>query len=212
MGKVVPYMNDKIFFWHIPKTGGRWVQEALSRRYARAGLSRVPRIQPERKPFMLFGQHAPPSEVDEQLKRGKFHFCFVRRPLNWYKSWWAYRIRRHRSDKRHYADKFHDENLDKFINNVLDAHPKGFVTELFQLYVGPEADQMTYVGKTENLLDDLKEILRLAGQPIHRPFDDLAPINNSSNLPEIAPRCVISPETIERVNSVEHWVLDTFYV
>lgn len=209
---MMPYRNDKVFFWHIPKTGGRWVLEALSRRYAMVGLSRVPRVQPERKPFMLFGQHAPPSEVAEELKRDRFHFCFVRHPLEWYKSWWAYRIRRHRSDKRHYCDHYHDEDCDKFINNVLDAHPNGFVTELFQLYVGSNGDRMDYVGHTENILADLKEAMKLAGQPIAKPFDRLSPRNCSSDLPWITPRLVVNPETIKRVNAVEHWVLDTFYV
>ncbi len=201
-----------MIFWHIPKTGGRWVLEALGRRHARVGLSRVPRIQPERKPLMLFGRHAPPSEVAEEFKRDRLQFCFVRHPLAWYKSWWAYRIRRKRSDKRHYADKFHGESCDQFIRNVLDAHPGGFVTELFQLYVGPEADQMDFIGRTENLVGDLKKALRLAGQPIRAPFDGLLPLNVSSALPEIAPRVTVTPETVERVNAAERWVLETFYV
>ena len=200
-----------MFFWHIPKTGGRWVLEALSRRRTRAGLSRVKRVHPETKPFMLFGHHAPPSQVAEELKRDRFHFCFVRHPLSWYKSWWSYRIRRSRSDKRHYCDRWHRDTCDEFVNVMLDAHPKGFVTELFQLYVGTHTDQMDYIGRTENLLADLKEICRLSGQPIEIPFDNLAPINVSSTLPEIAPRAVVSLETAERVNAVEHWVLDTFY-
>lgn len=207
----MPHRNDTIFFWHIPKTGGRWVLEALSRRYARVGLSRVPRIPSEIKPLSLFGHHAPPSRVTEELKRDRFHFTFVRHPLNWYISWWAYRIRRKESDKRHYADRFHDEILDKFINNMLDAHPNGFVTELFQLYVGPQADQMDFVGRTENLVADLQHAMSLAGQPIFRPFDDLAPRNCSSMLSEISPRVIVSQETIKRVDTIESWVIETFY-
>ena len=205
----MPHRNNKIFFWHIPKTGGRWVLEALSRRYARAGLSRVKRVQPEAKPLMLFGHHAPWDQVSEEFKRDRFHFCFVRHPLNWYKSWWSYRIRRNRSDKRHYADRYHREDCDEFINVILDAHPKGFVTKLFKLYVG--SGRMDCIGRTENLLVDLNEIMRRAGQSIRIPFDNLAPINVSSALPEIAPRVVVSPATIERVNTIEHWVLDMFY-
>lgn len=207
---IMPHRNDRIFFWHIPKTGGRWVLEALSRRRARAGLSRVPKVYPEAKPLMLFGHHAPPGQVAEEFKRDRFHFCFVRHPLSWYRSWWSYRIRRKRSDKRHYADRFHRDTCDEFVNVVLDEHP-GFVTELFRLYVGPNGDQMDYVGRTETLLADLKEVIRLSGQPVNAPFDDLAPMNVSSALPEIAPRAVVSPATAERVNAVEHWVLETFY-
>jgi hypothetical protein len=211
VGKVMPHRNDRMFFWHIPKTGGRWVLEALSRRRACAGLSRVKRVQPEEKPLMLFGHHAPPGQVAEELKRDRFHFCFVRHPINWYRSWWAYRVRRGRTDKRHYADRYHREDCDEFVNVMLDEHPNGFVTELFQLYVGLHADQMDYVGRTENLLSDLKEICRRAGQPVKVPFDELAPINVSSTLPEIARRAVVTPSTAERVNAVEHWVLENFY-
>ena len=42
--------------------------------------------------------------------------------------------------------------------------PNGFVTELFQYYVGKDLSKINFIGKQENAENDLVEALKLSGQ------------------------------------------------
>lgn len=74
-----------VAFYHIPKTGGKWLEEACKA----AGLT----VRSMTSAPGVHNRHAPPQFVIDRskLERSMHSFCSVRNPLDWYASWWRYR-------------------------------------------------------------------------------------------------------------------------
>jgi hypothetical protein len=72
-------ITPRMLFLHLPKTGGSWATAAM----LAAG---VPAVRPEALPF-----HATRRESSAYGDR--FTFAFVRHPLEYWRSYWAYRMR-----------------------------------------------------------------------------------------------------------------------
>ena len=107
--------------------------------------------------------------------RGAFKFCFVRHPLSWYESWWRYMQGRgwhpwgpaYRGKTWHpnqMLDGLGSPDFNTFVSNVARARP-GYVTELYSWYTAPSIE---FVGRQENLKDDLATVLRR----LDLPFDE----------------------------------------
>ena len=85
------------------------------------------------------------------------------------------------------------------------------MTELYQHYVGPDNTWMDFVGRQETLKKDLIQALRTAGEDIDaKRVGKLKKMNVGAGS-VIGERAIASEAMIERVEAVEHWVLDTFY-
>ncbi len=137
---------------HIPKTGGTWVRTALKSAgttLAESGYSH--------------------NILDESPGRGMFTIAFVRHPWSWWRSYWAHK-RRCKWDFQNRLDLhcMHNE-FEQFMINVLDYHP-GYCSEVFRSYVGPPGHEINFIGKHENLVEDLVAALRRVGEP----FDEAA--------------------------------------
>ena len=99
-----------------------------------------------------------------------FIFCFVRHPLSWYESIWKYMYQHDQPmffGRQYDIRRWHplsmlnglgDPNFNKFIESVITKRP-GFVTELYGWYTMPGVN---FVGKQENLVEDLIRALRMA--------------------------------------------------
>lgn len=206
----MPHMNERLIFYHIPKTGGRWVLTAMQRAGV-PGIGRAPRIRGI-YPFGLSRHHATPLAISDEHKKDRFQFCFVRRPVEWYRSFWCYRVQSQHLDPNFPLDKCWAEEYEPFLENVLTAYPDGFVTQIYKCYVGADNTWMDFVGRQENLVDDLVTALNLAGETIdEKRLRRLKPMNVSAGIPQFADRAIASPSMVERIESTERWVLDTFY-
>jgi len=168
-------------FLHVPKTGGNWVASILrsqnlidraigskhadfSRTYAALHEARAPRMLD-----WLLRRRLPPRAPDAALR----YFTFVRNPLSWYESWFNYMSQETR-DWCHFGEEgnpadWHPNSVlnglgsrdfGTFVRNVLKKRP-GYVTELLFSYTPPE---VSFVGRQENLRDDLIRALRQAGE------------------------------------------------
>lgn len=149
-------MTERSIFYHVPKTGGTWVARAM----ANAGVEcRNASVRKMRHPLapMIGRTHAAPACVREADKEGRFSFCFIREPLEWYRSFWCEK-RRARKKAWWLEDTFF-LGFEDWVNRMLDERP-GFVTELYGHFVG----QVHFVGRTEALSDDLARALELAGE------------------------------------------------
>ncbi len=101
-----------------------------------------------------------------------FTFCFVRHPLSWYESWYRFmekegwRTWGKDGDWRDWHPNsvlnglrpldFHD-----FVRQAIERRP-GLVSELYALYT---PGSIGFVGKQENLVEDLIRVLQIMGLP-----------------------------------------------
>ena len=158
-------------FYHVPKTGGSWVRSALNR-------ANIPRyeIGPDRT-----NPHGIPSEVEElyESARTMYSFCFVRHPFDWYKSFFCFRSLNGWKPGHEKIDDYETKDFGEFIVNCTSKSP-GWLTERLRPYV----DGVDFVGKQENLCEDLITALNTAGEF----FDEedirtMTPVNQAADLP-----------------------------
>jgi hypothetical protein len=141
--------NDSLLFIHVPKAGGSWAISAMDA----AGIALVAEREDK--------HHLALAECDV---RGRFVFAFVREPLSWYGSTYNYR-RRERFDDHggDYLDKWLDLDFPDFLTNTMrDRH--AFLADYYWQFVGPPERAIDFIGRYEQLADDLVQALRLAGQ------------------------------------------------
>ena len=183
-------------FLHIPKTGGSWVKAVLKEsgliekqlghehatwdrvlfrdKYYDVGLKDILKTKMKNRLY----QHLYSGTQRNQINDGNpFVFCFVRNPLSWYESWWKYMIKMQWKDwgKTNSRNHWHpnailnslgSEDFNQFIKNVISTRP-GYVTELYGSYTQPG---INYIGKTENLANDLIEVLTYLGLDFNEEF------------------------------------------
>jgi hypothetical protein len=173
-------------FIHVPKTGGVWVEKAMKA----AGI-KTSRFGHEHGVYdrmieeeMTFNGWIP-SRIARRIHRGMRRmgfekqpprrFCFVRNPLTWYESFWRYKIdlnwqhwgREKRPAYWHPNSALNgldSDDFNEFMWKVMSKRP-GYASELLMRFANPEVD---FVGRTENLADDLVTILR----KLEIPFDE----------------------------------------
>jgi hypothetical protein len=205
--------TTKSVIYHIPKCGGIWVKEAVRKSLHRTGMAywrcRQAHVAQE---FGLVREHSTPDRVIPEDREGYFSMAFVRNPVTWYRSYWCYRVKTGYLDKKFPLDNLWDDNYEKFLVKALDNLP-GFVTQLYQFYVGKDGKRLDYVGKQENLTWDLIEALTLAGED----FDEIVVMktqwrNIAYQSSRIGKLAVCSKELDDKIEESERWVLETFYV
>lgn len=181
-------------FFHVPKTGGTWAKRAI----IEAGI-------PGRE-FTIDGD--PHIGLKDCPEPHKFKFAFVRHPLSLYRSYWQCKMTygwdpKNPMDMECKSDKFH-----VFVENILRKYP-GIYTKFFFDVVGRGEERIEFIGKYENLPDDLITALKLAGEDFSEAkIRNLPPINVSDHqrFPAIFPR-----ELEEEVKRVEKEIITTFY-
>lgn len=119
---------------------------------------------------------------NEQYNSKPFKFCFVRDPLDWYKSYWAFRMTHGwRPDVRtdmNFLDLYcRSDDFETFICNIFKRYPNGFIGDLMLRY----QFNCDFVGRYENLREDLIKALRLASERFDPDFIRSYQVRNASN-------------------------------
>jgi hypothetical protein len=156
-------VNDELVLLHVSKTGGTWATHAI----IEAGVRVTdPQVADPDEHYAQKGH----VRLDQIERRDElFTIAFVRHPLDWWRSFWAHRMREgwifpdHEIDSHASSDDFDD-----FIEQVIENLP-GFCGALFERFTGPVDDQVCFTGRYENLVDDLVDALTLAGQRFDAP-------------------------------------------
>lgn len=199
--------TEKSLVYHVPKSGGIYVKEAMRRSGLRYG-----RCKDIHSAFWLKREHSTYRSVIDEHKDGLFSFCFVRHPVDWYRSFWSYRMMSRTLDLRSPPDWCWSPDFNEFVNNVLDTFPRGWVNNLYQCYVGKNADKVDFIGRQENLTDDLVKALNLAGEEFNEEkLRTTRRWNAAASKPKIGRHAIMDEATQARVIEAEDWVMETFY-
>ncbi len=145
-------------FLHIPKTGGSWVEFALGQ----AGLE----IEQAQTMEGVSWRH---SLVSMNVREYPFVFSFVRHPLSWYESWWKFQAGIWKVYEpgcwhpQRILERCESDDFCEFIRLVI-RHEPGYVSRMYEWYIGPPGhDHLQFVGRQENLVEDLIEVLTMLG-------------------------------------------------
>lgn len=161
----------------------------------------VPAVHPEPSPI-----HA--ILADSRDYEDRFTFAFVRHPLEYWRSYWAYRIRTGWNPEHELDRAAASDNFDEFIEGVIAIDPGG-ASSLFEHFVGPPENEISFVGRHERLVDDVCQALRIAGETFdERTLRSYPRVNASDYRPKQA---LYSRSLAERLAAVEHPAIDRFY-
>jgi hypothetical protein len=167
-------LHEKFGFIHVPKTGGTWAVHAMEH----AGIE-----------LDILGEGRDRHVAYREI-RAPFRFGFVREPAMWYRSFWA-----HKKRQRDYAANPHpfeeavrsSTDFAGFVSTATSEVPC-YLSKLYEFFLGPPG-AIEYVGKQENLVEDL--IAALQGAGVEFDPDDVRavpPVNEGSDdMPEITP-------------------------
>ncbi|MGH2852048.1 MAG: hypothetical protein ACRDLP_15715, partial [Solirubrobacteraceae bacterium] len=187
-------VTPRMLFLHMPKTGGRWVMGAM----LAAG---VPAVRPEGVPG-----HGNADEAREFADR--FTFAFVRHPLDFWRSYWAFRMRDGWDPESNIDTAIASPDFDTFIAGVIERFP-GEAGAVYETFVGTPEREIDFIGRFERLADDLVSALRLAGEE----FDEAAlrahPAENVSDYGQLP--AFFDRESAARLAECERRAIDRFY-
>jgi hypothetical protein len=180
-------------FLHVPKTGGSWVKQAIRA----AGI-------PAREHSIDGNTHLGIADCPEP---GKFRFAFVRNPLGLYRSYWQFKMTvgwdaANMLDQRCRADDFVG-----FVMAVVRDFP-GIYARSLRDYVGPAHAPIEFIGRYEDLVEDLVRALTLAGEQFDAEAIRQLPPSNVSN--KVKAPADFTPELEAAVRAAEAEVFERF--
>jgi hypothetical protein len=179
-------------FLHIPKTGGVWVRDVLKQNdlYLR-------NIRVSNKKYTTNNPgswHNVPWDDADFIAR-PHRFGFVRHPLTWYRSYWAFKMRRGNWDTTDFDFKCKANTFIKFVDNIIRYYPDGYLTNLYSFYTS----HCTFVGRQEQLAVDLQYIVFEYEDVKITDFPDR--VNYSSN--DILAQALYTPSQMKQIMWIE---------
>jgi len=141
-------------FLHIPKTGGTWVTNY----FRETGMDHGNKE-------LALQAHINGLALKEIIPHTEdLVFCFVRHPLTWYRSYWE--MRKIVADRKAgFLDTVVDLPFQEYIRRIIQDDP-GHLTQRFKDYT----DRCRFIGKQENLREDLDTLLKYLRFPYNRKY------------------------------------------
>lgn len=196
-------VTDRSVFLHVPKCAGIFIRHIYT-------IAKIPHYE-------LGEQHSHFPEIlrykPEEFFKDKFIFSFVRHPLTWYQSRWAFRMK-HGWKAQHPLD-FHCASNDfrVFVERLLNYKPTGWLTWECQSFIDQCPRPVDFVGRTENLVDDAIRALTMAGEVFNPDLVRKCPRINDSDLDGKPSKywATYTSELSARVMAVESEVINRYY-
>lgn len=192
----------KSSFIHIPKCAGTQLQAFLYH----MSLAKYEYTTPQNGHLFL-----------HQMTRSKdtYNFCFVRHPYTWWPSFYEWS-----KNTRFSAMERESPNFNTWLQDY-GAFWMGLYTQLVKRYIGEDVAyiseiKMNFVGKTENLYEDLFTALKNAGETFNENYfnklvqesDIKESLTKWSNKQEYNRE--ISNSSKEIIYNTEKWIFDRF--
>lgn len=139
---------QKGIFLHIPKTGGTFVTNY----FRETGMLRE-EVKIEKFGRMIYLAHIDGTHITDQAQNDVV-FCFVRHPLTWLRSYWQH---------RQFISDRSNGSIDTIVDFPFDDFVEYFIRDLpgyISLFFAGFADYSHFIGKQENLRDDLNHLLK----------------------------------------------------
>ncbi len=196
-------VTDRSIFLHVPKAGGMWVRH----------IFKICKIQhaelgEQHSHFPEINRYQPP-----EFFKDKFIFSFVRHPLTWYQSRWAFRVK-HGWKPQHPLDYNCTSNdFRTFIENTLRYKPSGWLTWECQSFIDQCPRPIDFVGRVENIVDDTIKALTLAGEKFNVATVKSCPRINDSDMDGKSSKfwATYDEKLAKRVMAVESEVINRYY-
>jgi hypothetical protein len=182
------HKSNAIIF-HIPKTGGTWIHRALE-------AGKVNFI-----PFHEFSPHNTPDQ--EPTLENKYTIAFVRHPITYYKSYWAFRIETGWTDGWYLDDTCKSKRFEIFVKNIINNNVPYVTNEYRKYWCYPQ--KLNFIGKTENLKNDLIHILRFLNEDFDEKAISTLPKQNTTKT-----KAECSKELLHKLIDLEKEIIDYF--
>lgn len=173
-------LKNNALFLHVPKTGGSWIIKVLDE----LGLvkAHLGHEHSSMEHVLYYPRYFPANHVKGTIKfknnfyeeiLNSYKFCFVRDPMDWYESYWRFQMGHNWKIWRITPKKIFlkpakvwhpwnvledcsDDNFNEFLLKVAKNSP-GYVSKMYSWYA---TEDINFVGKQENLAEDLIEVLK----------------------------------------------------
>jgi hypothetical protein len=199
----VALATDKSVFLHIPKCTGTLVRRA----FEVSGIH-TEELGEQHTHFPDLLKLRPP-----EFFRNRFLFSFVRHPLTWYQSRWAFRMKT--GWRAHHPLDYHCASNDfrTFVSLALDYMPDGWFSWECRNYIDQAPRRLDFIGRTETAIDDVIKAFRFAGEKVaERKIRALARVNVSDLDGKPSSHWAkYTPELAAKVVAVESEVISRYY-
>jgi Tfp pilus assembly protein PilF len=170
----------------VPKTGSTWIRAKVEE----LGLA----VEAVGDPAMR--DHDTLDHYDRS--RYRYVGAFVRDPIEWYRSYWAYRKERGWRPQYPLDEHCQSEDFETFVRRAASVLP-GALGNIYSSYVGPPGGEVDFVGRQERLAEDFAHFLRLVGEDVDEKAVSRGPrVNATTTRPEY-------PEELKELITLSEW-------
>ncbi|PXX58138.1 hypothetical protein DFR70_115111 [Nocardia tenerifensis] len=170
----------------VPKTGSTWIRSKLDE----LGIEVEYIGDPAMRDHDLLASY----------DREKYSYigAFVRNPIEWYRSYWAYRMEKGWRPQYPLDEHCASDDFETFVRKAVSVLP-GALGNIYRSYVGPPDAEIDFIGHQEHLVDDFAKFLRTIGEE----FDESAlrggpVVNATTTRPNY-------PEELQELITLSEW-------
>lgn len=195
--------SDKSLFIHIPKTGGWFIRYAF-----RDSNIAVEEVGSEHAYFPYLMQNK-----NEQFFAERKIFAFIRHPISWYQSRWAFRLKTGWCHTHPLDYNCASNDFKTFVSKCLEYEPTGWVTREYGIRIDTTPKPIDFVGRTEFIREDLLTFASMSGEPIsQQTVQNLPRVNNADLDKKPSSHWAVYDESLfNRVMEVESGIIKRFY-
>jgi Tfp pilus assembly protein PilF len=169
----------------VPKTGSTWIRAKVKE----LGLD----VEEVGDPAMR--EHDLLAAFDRT--RYRWVGAFVRSPLEWYRSYWSYRMEKGWRPDYPLDEHCASEDFETFVRKAVTTLP-GALGNIYDSYVGKPGEEIDFVGRQENLASDFARFLSLIGEEPGAVGDGGSRVNATKIRPDFT-------EELKELITVSEW-------